>query len=326
MKIIAKTLHKENSKLFSSKNIEPTLLSSCLQYAKSVVWHPEGYLLVSDIVANKIYRFYLNGVVDVLMLNSGGPYIIHTHLSKMIGANGLAIDANNDLIICQHGNHSISKLYTNKNMVVLCSSYNGKPLNSPNEMALKSNGAVYFTDPPYGLKNEILNTEVFQFHAGIYKYENNQLSLLTDQFKYPNGICFSKNEKYLYVSNNDVHDKRIYKFMVDKNGELFNKELFAEVDASTLKIDKLGNLYALLPDGINIYNAEATLIATLKFSERPTHIAFGGKENNTLFITTIHSIYYIEMAENKLSAIKPTEILKYDIKSLRIDSYLTHAS
>ncbi len=281
-------------KSFLKEDVAIKILVSGLQFAEGPVWHPEGYLMVSDIPANCILKLYLNGVMDVLYYNSGGHHIVLSHLSKMIGSNGLALDPDSNIIICQHGNHGLSKLDQKKESTLLCNSYNGKPLNSPNDLAIKRNGAIYFTDPPYGLRDEVLNPKHFQPHAGVYKYEHNQLGLLTTSMKYPNGICFSKNEQNIFICNSDPNEKKIYRYELDSRGELINKSIFAEIQADGIKIDRNDNLYAATPDGVVIFSSKGEKLAEIQIPAMVTNLAFGGPEGDLLFVTTPSAVFYLE--------------------------------
>jgi gluconolactonase len=327
MKKNIQVLHPDGENLFK-KDVEIKELVSGLQFAEGPVWHPEGYLLVSDIPANRIFMLSLNKVINVLCHHSGGPYIILTHLSKMIGSNGLYVDGNKNIFVCQHGNHSIAKLDTEKNVTVLCSSYNGKPLNSPNDLVIKSNGALYFTDPPYGLKDEVLNEELFQPHSGVYKFENNHLDLLTAEMKYPNGICFSKDEKSIFISNSDPEEGKIYRYRVNSKGELFNKSVFAEIQADGIKTDRFDKLYAATSEGVVIFSSQGEKIALIQLPELATNVAFGGKESNLLFVTTPSAVFYLELTitQSRVSNIreKMSEVKSNTLA--RAELYLAHVN
>ena len=270
-------------------------LATGFQFAEGPLWHPGGYLLFSDVKANRIFQLFLSGVIHVLRERSGSQYVCGKYLSEMIGSNGLALDNEGDLVFCQHANHSIAKLNKHKDVFKLCTSYNGRPFNSPNDLVIKSDGGIYFTDPPYGLQGEILRPEIFQPHAGIYQFQDNQLSLLSTDFNYPNGICFSADERYLFVGSNHPDEKMIMKYLMSSKGIVLSKQVFPSVNADGIKTDAFNNLYAATDKGVLILSPEGKELALIPLSEPATNLAFGGPEKNLLFITTYHSIYSVEM-------------------------------
>jgi gluconolactonase len=268
-------------------------ISNGYHFAEGPLWHPKGYLLFSDVKANKIFQVYMTGVIHVLLQQSGSQYVCSKYLSDMVGSNGLALDQNTNVIFCQHANHSIAKLDKNKNVIQLCTSYNGKPFNSPNDLVIKSDGGIYFTDPPYGLQKEVLNPDIFQPHSGVYKFQNNTVSLLATDLNYPNGICFSNDERFLFVSSNHPDEKFLYKYTLSPKGTIINKHVFAHINADGIKTDILGNVYAATNKGVVILSPEGNEIALITLPEPATNLTFGGADGNLLFATTYHSIYTV---------------------------------
>jgi len=277
---------------------KPTLkrLATGFQFAEGPLWHPKGYLLFSDVKANRIFQLFLSGVIHVLCERSGSQYVCGKYLSEMIGSNGLALDIDGNVVFCQHANHAIAKMNNCKDVFKLCTSYNGKPFNSPNDLAVRSDGAIFFTDPPYGLKKEVLNPGIFQPHSGVYKFHNNEVCLLSADFNYPNGICFSHDERYFFVGSNHPEEKRIIKFMLSSKGAVMSKQIFAHINADGIKTDIFDNLYAATEKGILLISPEGKQLALIPLPEPATNVAFGGPDQNLLFITTYHSIYSIEMS------------------------------
>ncbi len=271
------------------------VLASGFRFADGPLWHPGGYLLFSDTAANKIFQVYLNGVMHVLVHQSGGPCITFTHLSDMTGSNGLALDKSNNVVFCQHGNHGIARL-EEKNLTQLCTSFNGRPFNSPNDLTLNAAGDIYFTDPPYGLKDELLNPEVFQPQSGVYVFKNNQVVLLATDLNFPNGLCFSQDEKHLFVCSNHKDEKMILKYDVDNDGLLTNKTVFANINADGLKTDIHNNVFAATREGVIILSPNGNKLAQINLPQMATNVAFGGLKKELLFITTPSTIYQVSMA------------------------------
>ena len=162
---------------------EPICIADGLQFTEGPVWHHESYLLFSDIPANKIYKWSSDKKLDIYRSPSGN-------------SNGLTLDQQGRLIACEHGNRRVSRTETDGQIVSLAEKYQGKRLNSPNDAVVKSDGSIYFTDPPYGVQPDQRELD-FQ---GVYRIDpDGTLKLLADDFEKPNGIVFSPDEKILYV-------------------------------------------------------------------------------------------------------------------------------
>lgn len=264
-----------------------------LQFTEGAAWHPDGFLLFSDLPANKMYRLFPeNGKLDVFINDSGYTGSDHSHLSKMIGSNGIAVDADKNIVFCQHGNHSIAALTTNNEQKLLACLYEGKPFNSPNDLAIKSDGSIYFTDPPYGLKNEKLNPKHFQPHAGVYRLRAGKVELISNTMKFPNGICFSPDEHWMYVSNSDNDAAGITKFELGEDGSVISQELFAEAWADGMCCDAEGNLYICGHNEIDIYAKNGELTDSIELGTRPSNICIGPHPHQ-LFVTAGDSVFSI---------------------------------
>ena len=286
-------LYRQDAAQLLDNNTLLKRISNGYQYAEGPLWHPKGYLLFSDVKANRIFQLCLSGVIHVLLQHSGSEYVCSKYMSEMIGSNGLALLENGDLAFCQHANHSIAKLDKTKNVIQLCTSYNGKPFNSPNDLAIKSNGGIYFTDPPYGLKREVLNPDIFQPYGGVYRFQDNAVSLLSTDLKYPKGICFSADEHFLFVSSNHPEEKVLNRYTLSPKGTILNKQVFAHINADGIKADHFDNIYAATDKGIVILSPEGNELALIALPEPATNLTFGGSDGNLLFITTHHSIYSV---------------------------------
>lgn len=261
------------------------LLAEGLGFAEGPLWHPDGFLLFSDLVKNEIVKVEGKSV-STYLANSGldgSPNAFH---HEQIGSNALALDKNGDLIFCQHGNHAIAKLNAKGTVELLVDSFNGKRLNSPNDLAISPDGDIFFTDPPYGIKGQQVIPHIAQPVAGVYKLSNGQLELLTDDFQFPNGICFSPDYRYLYVGSNHEgeHVKR-YHF---RNGKLYDPEVVVAENADGLKTDAEGNLYLATMAGVLSVTSSGEKRFLIETPEMATNFCFHGKE---IFITTPQKVY-----------------------------------
>lgn len=254
------------------------------QFTEGPLWQPDGFLLFSDIPANTIYKWKPDKKLEVFRRPSGN-------------ANGNALDEQGRLITAEHGNRRLSRTLENGEIVTLTDRYEGKRLNSPNDLAIKSDGSIYFTDPPYGIKPK---QEEFGFY-GVYRLApDGTLTLLVRDFVRPNGIAFSPDEKKLYV--NDSQKGHIRVFDVKTDGTLENGRIFAERKDSSkegvpdgMKIDNEGNVYSTGPGGVWVFSPSGNLLGKIEVPEAPSNLAWGDRSYKTLYITARNSLYQIPL-------------------------------
>ncbi|ELR97854.1 gluconolactonase [Gloeocapsa sp. PCC 73106] len=252
------------------------------KFTEGIVWHPDGYLLFSDIPANTIYKLQPEQQPEIFRKPSGN-------------ANGNTFDKIGSLITAEHGNRRISRTDKNGNIITLVDKYQEKKLNSPNDLVVKSDGSIYFTDPPYGIKSE---QEELGFY-GVYRLESDgNLTLLSDDFIRPNGIVFSPDETKLYVSDSQKGHIRV--FDVNADGLLENGIVFATLEppskkgaADGMKVDIKGNIYCTGPRGIWVFSPSSDLLGIIEIPEPPANLAWGDQDYQTLYITAKTSIYSI---------------------------------
>lgn len=279
-------------------------LADGFQFTEGPVWHPDGYLLFSDPNTNVIYR-YEPGTsnVSVYMTKSGysGFDIGQFHQP---GSNGLALDAEGRLIVCQHGNRRVVRHEKKGPVTVLADRWNGLQLNSPNDLVLKSDGIVYFTDPPYGLPKNYADLKKQTPHQGVYRIKDGSVELLSTELGGPNGIAFSPDEKYLYVSNWDIrdihHTKTLWRFEVTADGRLANGEVFFDFSFTDddealdgVKVDNAGNLFVSAPGGVWILSPAGQYLGKIIGPERPANMAWGDADGKTLYLTAHTGLYKI---------------------------------
>jgi gluconolactonase len=276
-----------------SMNFTVKKVASKLQFTEGPVWHPNGFLLFSDIPANKIYRLFPDtGELDIYINDSGLIGNDTSLLSKQIGSNGIIIDKNQNIIFCQHGNHAIACLNTNNELKFLTCMFDGRPYNSPNDLVMKSDGSIYFSDPPYGLKDETLNEKLFQPWSGVYRYRSGMVELLTKELARPNGLCFSPGETHLYISNTDKDNPRVHRFRVGDEGKISEEEVFVEMHVDGMHCDEHGNLFCAGMDGIYIFSSQGEKINKIDMPGMTSNIvaAPGGR----YYVTAGDSVYVLD--------------------------------
>lgn len=263
---------------------DPEKIAGGFIFTEGPVWHPEGYLLFSDIEGARIYRYDPNAQaekVSVWRENSGN-------------ANGNTLDRQGRLVTCEHGNRRVSRTEQDGTVVALAASYQGKRLNSPNDVVVKSDGTIYFSDPPYGIQPE----QREQPCNGLYRITPaGQLELLVDDFERPNGLAFSPDEQILYVD--DSPRRHVRAFDVQPNGSLSNSRIFADMDhpqpgsPDGMKLDVEGNLYVAGATGVWVFTAEGEHLGVITTPERPANCAWGDADRQTLYVTARTSLFRI---------------------------------
>jgi gluconolactonase len=278
---------------FISKDFEiETLANDCL-FTEGPVWNNEGFYLFSDIPANCIYKITERGKKEVYLSNSGTKNPNDPDLDqerKQIGSNALAYDHEKSLLICQHGGHGIAK-FDGKNLEPFISSYQGRPFNSPNDLIFHNEGKIYFSDPPYGLKDGKLNPEKFQSLAGVYCRQDDEVQLICDKYQYPNGVCLSNGQTVLYICSSKPFEKFISAY--GTSNDQFIK-IFAEENSDGIEVDRYDNVYLCNKEGIIILDREGKRLGLIQLPAIPANICWGGNDLNDLFITARENIFLIK--------------------------------
>jgi gluconolactonase len=261
------------------------------QFIEGPIWHPDGFLLFSDIPANIIYKFASNQQVEVFRRPSGK-------------ANGNTLDKENRLLTAEHENRRVSRTEKDGKVIALADRYEGKRLNSPNDLVVKSDGSIYFTDPSYGVSKD---REELGFY-GVYRLASDgKLTLLVKDLVLPNGLAFSPDEQKLYVNNSEAGYIAVYD--VKPDGTVTNERLFADLkDASQggvpdgLKVDLEGNVYSTGPGGVWILSPDGKVLGKISVPETATNVAWGESDRKTLYITANTSLYRIRL---KIAGVRP---------------------
>jgi gluconolactonase len=270
-------------------------------WTEGPVWIPEGgYLLFSDVPANRMYRWSEQEGASVFLDPSGydGP---EPHLFDEPGSNGLIRGPAGTILMCDHGNRAVARLdLASREKTFLATHFQGKRFNSPNDLALHSSGAIYFTDPPYGLagRNESPIKELA--HNGVYCLDpDGKVTLLDASLTFPNGLAFSPDERILYVAISDPILPIWVAYDVDETGLLSNKRIFADAAPEAaaglpglpdgMTIDARGNLFGTGPGGIHIFTAEGKRLGRIDLCQKIANCTFG-EDGSTLFIASTNLI------------------------------------
>jgi len=278
------------------------------EFTEGPVWTRDGALLFSSPNTNAIYRWTPEGSVTVFQSKSGyaGIDIGRYHQP---GSNGLTFDPEGRLTMCQHGNRRIMRVNPHGDVTVLADRFGGKRLNSPNDLVYRSDGTVYFTDPPFGLPGVFDDPDRELPFSGVFRAGDGGVALVSDELEGPNGIAFSPDERFLYVGNWDPERKVVVRYEIDAAGDAGDGTvLFDMTDApgedaiDGIKVDRAGNLYVCGPGGIWIISAAGEHLGTLRLPEAAHNLAWGGEDGSVLYVTALTSIYRIALS---VSGIRP---------------------
>ncbi len=258
-------------------------------------------LLVSDVLNNTVYKWTPQKGKEVYLEHSG--YTGEQSRGEELGSNGLALNHKGQLLLCQHGDRRVALMNASldkpkPDYTTLASEYKGKKFDSPNDLVVKSNGDIYFTDPPYGLEKGVNNPSKAAPYQGVYKIsKNGSVTLLVDTISRPNGIAFFPGEKSLLIANSDGERPYLYRYDLDKNGLLINGSIFQnDRGVDGIKIDKKGNVFTTGQGGVWIYNKKGVLLGKIKIEGSTSNCAFADNYN-TLFITADDYLLKVDLVK-----------------------------
>jgi gluconolactonase len=273
-------------------------------WAEGPVWIRDGgYLLFSDVVKNRIYK-WKDGEGESIFLEHSGYTGTGPFTGPEPGSNGLAVDPSGRLVFCQHGNRTISRRESDGRVTVLVDRYQGKRINSPNDLVFKSNGDLYFTDPPFGLPHTFADTAKDLPFQGVYRLDRGgKLTLLTSELSAPNGIAFSPDERTLYVSNADRQRLVWMAFEVKPDGTLSQGRVLYDGTKSLaprrgtadgMKVDSRGNIFGAGPGGVYVFSPAGVLLGWFDFGGNEGNVAWG-EDGATLFIAANAAVYRVRL-------------------------------
>jgi gluconolactonase len=274
------------------------------KWVEGPVWNRrEGYLLFSDIPANSIFKWQ-EGRGESLFLKPSGYTGKTPFEGPEPGSNGLTYDPAGRLVLAEHGDRRIARLEKNGRKTTLVDRYEGKRINSPNDLVFKSNGDLYFTDPPFGLPKAFDDPHKELLFQGVFRFSHDgKLTLMTKEVTAPNGIAFSPDEKKLYISNADTNNAVWMVYDVTPDGNIRNgKILFnATAQAQTkkgapdgLKIDREGNIFGAGPGGIYVIAPDGTHLGSIDLGGPTGNVAWG-EDGTALFITSNTTVYSLKL-------------------------------
>ena len=270
------------------------VLASGFDLSEGPVWvnREGGFLLFSDVPRNTIYKWQDGSGLSEFLKPSG-----YTGAGKYIseqGSNGLTLDRQGRLVACEHGDRRVSVMDWEGGKMTLADRYQGKRLNSPNDVVFRSNGDCYFTDPPYGLPTCEVDQEHGYGFCGVFRVTpEGVVSLVTDEMTRPNGLAFSPDERILYVAQSDGAAPIIRAFDIAEDSSISNSRVFYDVkdqfgklpgSPDGLKVDAAGNLFATGPGGVHVISPQGKLLGRIDTRQATTNCCWGG-DGSVLYIT-----------------------------------------
>lgn len=291
-----------------SPGAKAEIIAEGFQWSEGPLWlEKQGMLLFSDVPTNTIFKWTPQQGKEIYLNPSG--YTSTVERGGEMGSNGLLLDNEGHLVLCQHGDRRMARMEAplddpKPNFTTLAGGYKGKRISSPNDATYNSKGELFFTDPPYGLPSKDDSDPAKELTwNGVYKVKKNgEVVLLIDSLTRPNGIAFFPGEKKLLVANSDPRKPNWYVYEVKgnalANGKIFysaagyDKKLQGLPDG--LKIDSKGNVYATGPGGVYFFSCKGDLLGKLNVPEATSNIALSGDEK-TLYITNNHQVLRLQM-------------------------------
>jgi gluconolactonase len=278
------TFHHERGKALVAAETKPERLATGMKFVEGPVWLPADHALVfSDIPARQWLRW---------QAGKDGSVAGVTVWQPSAAANGNTIDRDGRLLSCQHEARNVVQHDGLGKFTVLVDAHQGKRLNSPNDVVVRADGTLWFTDPTYGLGKQPRE----QDGNFVYRFDpaSKDLRIVQREFDQPNGLCFAPDHQRLYIADSGGK-QRVGAFAVTATGELGPALFWLDGGADGIRCDAVGNLWTTARDGIRGYGADGAHLVTIALPEQPANCAFGGVDGRTLFVTARTSLYAIPM-------------------------------
>ncbi|MFO0390470.1 MAG: SMP-30/gluconolactonase/LRE family protein [Planctomycetota bacterium] len=275
------TFHADAGKALLPADVAVERVAGGFRFVEGPVWRADKQELVFSDIPNNQWL--------VFAIDSAGC----KQWKASEGANGNTLDLQGLVVSCQHGARNVVRHKADGSLEVLVDAVDGKPLNSPNDVAVRSDGSIWFTDPTYGLGQR----ERQQPGNFVYRFDPAQkrATVVQRDFEMPNGICFAPDQQTLYVADSGKPD-RIGAFPVRGDGTLGTATMWFAGGADGIRCDSQGNLWTAARDGVRCYSADGEHLLTLALPEKPANLAFGGPKLDQLFVTARTTLYRVQVA------------------------------
>jgi len=293
-----------------SSGAKPEIIAEGFDWSEGPVWvESQKMLLFSDVPRDTVYKWTEEKGKEIYLTPSG--YTDTISRGGEMGSNGLLLDKEGHLILCQHGNRQIARMDATldapkPNYISVANNYQGKKFNSPNDAVYNSNGELFFTDPPYGLEKQMDDSKKEIPFQGVYKVKTSgEVILITDSLTRPNGIAFFPGEKTLLVANSDPAKQNWYAFDLGPGDSVSNARIFYSAEGydkklkgscDGMKIDKNGNVFATGPGGLWIFNKDAKLLGKINLPDATANCALS-PDQKTLYIANDMYVLRVKMRE-----------------------------
>ncbi len=277
-------------------------LAGGFTFTEGPIWRPSGVLWFSDVVGNVVRQWSPDGKVTEILNPGGYDGKGNLPAGGFNGPNGMTADKDGAVLLCQHGYRRIVRISKDLKVTTLVDKFEGKKFNSPNDLVYRSDGSLYFTDPPYGLPKQDSDPAKELKFNGVFRLAGGKLQVVIKDLTRPNGIAFSPDQKTLYISNSDEQHKVWMAYDVAENGTASNGRVFADVTTEKedglpdgMKVDEKGNIYATGPGGVWVFSPAGEHLGTIKPPETPANCNWGD-DGKSLYITARTGLYRIKLA------------------------------
>jgi gluconolactonase len=267
------------------------------RFTEGPLWRPDGTLWFSDVQGDVVRSVTPGGTVTVLIENAGGAS--NPPPDAFIGSNGMAQAPDGSVWMVQHGARRIVRVGPDRTLTPVVSAFEGQRFNSPNDLVFAKDGALYFTDPPYGLAKQDADPAKELAFNGVYRFANGRVQALVRDLNRPNGLAFSPDYRSLYVNNSDPAKNLVMRYDVAADGTLGAGRVFADLTgkgdglADGLKVDARGHVYTTGPAGVWVFTPAGKHLGTIKPPEIPANCGWGD-DGKTLYMTAVTSVYRIK--------------------------------
>ena len=270
------------------------------QFTEGPLWRPsENRLWFSDVVGNVLRAVTPTGEVEVLIEQAGGPSTAPP--GSFIGPNGLLAEPAGTVLMAQHANRQIARVGPDLQTTTVVDRFEGKRLNSPNDLTWGPGGALYFTDPPYGLPGQDEDPAKELDFNGVFRLDGDRLTAVVRDLGRPNGIAFSPDQRTMYVANTEPDHKVIMAYDVAADGSVSSGRVFADATADTtpgmpdgIKLDTDGNVYATMPGGVWVIAPDGRHLGTIHAPEVAANVGWGD-DGRSLYITAETGVYRVRL-------------------------------